>query len=77
MEFSKDQTADRHPVESRTEDGVTITFSASFQFLLRSDKLYDLYMRYGADYRTPCEKYAVDILNDAATRHDASTFFTN
>ena len=34
-------------------------------------------MRYGADYRTPCEKYAVDILNDAATRHDASTFFTN
>ena len=30
MEFSKDKGADRHPIASRTEDGVTITFSASF-----------------------------------------------
>lgn len=40
------------------------------------DRLYDLYMKYGEDYRTPCEKYAIDILNDAATKYDANSFFT-
>ena len=33
-------------------------------------------MRYGEDYKTPCEKFAIDILNDAATKHDANSFFT-
>lgn len=30
MAFSKDSSADRAPINSRTEDGVTITFSAAF-----------------------------------------------
>ena len=77
MEFSTDSKADRSPIVSRTEDGVSITFKASFQYLLKAEKLFDLYVRYGDDYRTPCEKFAVDILNDAATKHDANTFFTN
>jgi len=32
-------------------------------------------MRYGEDYRSPCIKIAVDILNDAATKYDANKFF--
>lgn len=40
------------------------------------NKLFDLYMKYGEDYRTPCEKYAIDTLNDAATKYDANSFFS-
>lgn len=54
MEFSIESQADRPPIVSRTEDGLMITFKASFQYLLMSNKLYELYMRYGEDYRTPC-----------------------
>ena len=33
-------------------------------------------MRYGEDYRTPCQKYVIDILNDAATQYDAFSYFS-
>lgn len=32
-------------------------------------------MAYGTNYKQPCEKFAVDILNDAACKYDAYTFF--
>lgn len=32
-------------------------------------------MRYGEDYKNPCIRYAVDILNDRATQFTASQFF--
>lgn len=40
------------------------------------NRLYELYNRYGEDYKSPCERFAIDVLNDAATKHDASSFFT-
>lgn len=33
-------------------------------------------MRYGDDFKTPCEKFAIDTLNDAATKHGAQEFFS-
>jgi hypothetical protein len=75
MEFSDERSADRPPINSRTDDGLSISFKASFQYTLISAGLYDLYMKFGKDYRTPCEKFAVDILNDQATKYDANTFF--
>jgi ABC-type uncharacterized transport system auxiliary subunit len=32
-------------------------------------------LRYGEDYKNPCIRYAVDILNDRATNFTASQFF--
>lgn len=43
---------------------------------MQANKLYDLYMKYGDDYKTPCEKHVVEALNDAATRYNANSFFT-
>ena len=40
------------------------------------NRIYDLFMRYGEDYITPCEKYAIDTLNDAATNYDAFSYFS-
>lgn len=77
MEFSNEPNADRPPILSRTEDGLLIQFRASFQYKLMPDKLIDLYMRYGEDYKTPCIKYAIETLNDAATKYDANEFFNS
>lgn len=33
-------------------------------------------MRYGEDYRTPCQNYVIDTLNDAATQYDAFSYFS-
>ena len=76
IEFSKERNADRPPIFSRTEDGLALHFKASFQYLLMPDRLYDLYMRYGDDYKSPCQKFAINILNEAATLHNANSFFT-
>jgi hypothetical protein len=76
MEFSNEGTADRPPIISRTDDGLMITFKASFQYILMPNMLYSLYMRYGEDYVTPCQKYVLDTLNDAATQYDAFSYFS-
>lgn len=77
MEFSNENNADRPPIQSRTEDGLLIQFRASFQYKLLPDRLYDLYMKFGEDYRGPCMKYAIETLNDAATKYDANEFFNS
>jgi hypothetical protein len=77
MEFSNEKNADRPPIQSRTEDGLLIQFRASFQYKLMPDKLFDLYMKYGEDYKGPCMKYAIETLNDAATKYDANEFFNS
>lgn len=77
MEFSNEPNADRPPIQSRTEDGLLIQFRASFQYKLMPDKLYDLFMRYGEDYKSPCIKYAIETLNDASTKYDANEFFNS
>lgn len=77
MEFSNERTANRPPILSRTEDGLQISFKATVQFQLQPANLYKLYMKYGDNYRSPCEKHAIETLNDAATRYDANSFFQN
>jgi len=41
------------------------------------EKLFDLYMKYGEDYKGPCMKYAIETLNDASTKYDANEFFNS
>ena len=74
MEFSG-TAGNRSPIQSRTEDGLQITFKATVQFQLQQGKLLDLYMKYGEGFRSPCEKHVIETLNDAATRYDANSFF--
>jgi hypothetical protein len=34
-------------------------------------------MKYGSEYKSPCEKFVTETLNDAATKFDANSFFTS
>ena len=77
MEFSNDRNANRGPIVSRTEDGLQISFKATLQYQMQAGKLFDLYMKYGDDYKSPCEKHVIETLNDAATRYIANQFFTS
>ena len=40
-----------------------------------SNRLLDIYLTYGPDYWTPCQKVAVDVLTDVATRFASDRFF--
>ena len=41
-----------------------VNFNAQFQYQLDQKNLYNLYMRYGEDYKSPCIRFAVDVMND-------------
>jgi len=44
---------------------------------LNEKDLLKLYRKFGADYKGPCIRYAVDSLNDQASQFQASMFFRN
>jgi regulator of protease activity HflC (stomatin/prohibitin superfamily) len=73
-EFSN-QGGDAPNIRSRTKDGLEVSLEVSFQYVYISNHLYDLYMKYGTDYRTPCLKIAIDVLTDTSTNYTASRFF--
>jgi len=64
-------------IEARSEDGLAVSFKAAVQYRLNQGTLYDLYNKFGEDYKTPCSKYIIDTLNDSAARFIASQYFTN
>ena len=75
VDFADESGADRPAIESRSIDGLQVKFAAQFQYQLNKGSLVDLYMRYGEDYKTPCIKFAIDVLNDKATNFTASKYF--
>mmetsp|Transcript_26705 Transcript_26705/g.30832 ORF Transcript_26705/g.30832 Transcript_26705/m.30832 type:complete len:125 (+) Transcript_26705:154-528(+) len=74
-DFSKSAKADGKYINSRTKDGLRVDLEVSFQYLYIIDRVYDLYKLYGLNYRTPCQKIAVDILTDVATQFNSYQFF--
>jgi hypothetical protein len=77
LEFSNTANAHRGSVEARSNDGLMVTFSAQFQYQLNPADLSKLYNKYGEDYKSPCIRFAVDVMNDQATDFFASAFFRN
>lgn len=74
-EFSKSQGSDSPNIRSRTKDGLEVELEISFQYLYISTQLYNMYMTYADQNKTPCKKIAIDILTDVATQYVASQFF--
>ena len=62
-------------ISARTMDGLMVTFNAEFQYQFVKSDLYKLYMKFGEDSKNPCSRYAIDVLNDSASKQKASSFF--
>jgi len=77
IDFSKENTASRPPVQSRTSDGLEVILEVSFQYTLQPENLFKLYSKYGAKYNQVFQNVAVDILTDEATKYTAYDFFMN
>jgi hypothetical protein len=71
FDFSDNTGASRGAVEARTKDGLMVSFRANFQYKLSQKDLVKLYKKFGADYKTPCIRFAVDLLSDQATKFEA------
>lgn len=75
IEFSKERTANRQAIESRTQDGLEVTLEISFQYILQPDGIYKLYEKYGLDYDKLIQNVAINILTEQATKYTAYDFF--
>jgi hypothetical protein len=75
IEFSKERSANRGPIESRTSDGLEVVIEISFQYVLQQDKLFALFNKYGARYQGVFSSVAIDILTEEATKYTAYEFF--
>ena len=75
IEFSKQKTANKGPIQSRTSDGLEVTLEISFQYVLNKDKIYDLYTKYGSNYNYIFQNIAVHTLTEEATKYTAYNFF--
>mmetsp|Transcript_9674 Transcript_9674/g.16268 ORF Transcript_9674/g.16268 Transcript_9674/m.16268 type:complete len:264 (+) Transcript_9674:32-823(+) len=75
LSFSDASGANRGPIEARSKDGLMVNFRAQFQYQFNQKDLHQLYMRYGEDYKSPCIRFAVDVMNDEASQFSASMFF--
>jgi regulator of protease activity HflC (stomatin/prohibitin superfamily) len=75
IEFSHSKGANRPPIQSRTSDGLEVVLEISFQYILQPEHLFQLYMRYGDDYKKVFENIAIDNLTDEATKYTAYSFF--
>lgn len=75
IEFSNGKNANQGPIQSRTSDGLEVTLEISFQYILQQEKIYKLYMKYGANYNYIFQNIAVHILTEEATKYTAYNFF--
>ena len=75
IEFSKQKTANKGPIQSRTSDGLEVTLEISFQYVLNKEKIYELYTKYGSNYNYIFQNIAVHTLTEEATKYTAYNFF--
>lgn len=62
---------------SRTMDGVTVRLEVSFQYRLKFQDVYNLYVTLGDDYEKIFVRMAIEQLTIASTMHNAHNFFNN
>ena len=75
IEFSKERTANRGPIESRTQDGLEVVIEISFQYALQPENIYQLFNKYGMKYHFVFQNVAIDVLTEEATKYTAYEFF--
>lgn len=78
LEFSNaNYKADLPAIVARTKDGLSIVLEISFQYRIQRDKIYEIYMTYGEDYKTQILRVSIDSISDTATLFSALSFFTD
>ena len=75
IEFSNEPTAHMGPIRSRTLDGLEVQLDVSFQYRLKYDDLYKMYMTYGPKYEKIFILIAINALTDMTTKFNAYNFF--
>ena len=68
-------SANQAPISSRTSDGLEVIIEISFQYVLQTAKLGELYNKYGESYSRVFQSVAIDILTEEATKYTAYDFF--
>jgi len=75
IQFSLDQGSAGPPMRSRTSDGLEVQLEVSFQYQLNFSTVYDLYRKFGTQYKPVFVNMATDIITAKATAYNATAFF--
>ena len=76
-EESNYRASNRLPLDSRTKDGLLITFQLSFYFQLQKENLTKLYKTYALTYEDKFIGQGRTTLRDVASYYNAIEFFNN
>lgn len=76
LEFSSRASAIAAPLRTRTDEGLDLTVHIAFQYKLKPDSLYNLYMLYRDDYRIVFERKATSLLLQVASTYEAEKYWT-
>ena len=77
IEFSGSPNADIDKLNARTNDGVSLGVSLSFQYTLNKDELPELYDQSNTNYESTFVSIARDIVMQTVAAYEADTFWTN
>jgi hypothetical protein len=76
MEFSKSKSATLPPINCRTKDGLKLLLEVSFQYRPLSNRIYDIYTKYGDEMKSILLRVAIDSISDTSTIYTSYDFFT-
>jgi hypothetical protein len=65
------------PLAVRTADGLSIDLELEFTYQLQPEKLYNLYMLTGEDYKTVLSYLSMGVIDNYATKFSATEFYQN
>ena len=77
IEFSGSPNADIDKLNARTNDGVSLGVSLSFQYTLNKEDLPELYDQSNTNYESTFVSIARDIVMQTVAAYQANTFWTN
>jgi len=77
IQYADSSGSEAGMLRSRTLDGLEVELEVSFQYLVTSNHVYELYMTYNVGYHDIFVRMATDVLTTAATMYTATDFFQN
>merc|ERR1712032_1106833 len=75
IQFSLDEGSAGPPMRSRTKDGLEVQLEVSFQYQLNVSTIYDLYRKFGTEFKPIFVNMATDLITAKATAYTATAFF--
>ena len=77
IDFTNAPGAKQRPLATRTSDGLPITLEISMQYILKQDKIKDLYTELNTAYEDTFVRFVRDTMLEVAGKYDSYSYWTH